>query len=218
MGNASVYVIPFYFSCYIRWRCQMSCKMNLAVAATLGWLLPFSAQANLVTNGDFAIDASGWTYNNEGVDGGYRSIGNPGGSFWINHNGGAVGADPDPMLFQTISTTAGSQYELFFDYSGGAIVGGVGLALDLDGVETETFAITGGIGWITESLLFTATGASTTIAFRTEINGTDYDAYVDNVSVTLNGGENDVPEPATLVLIALGMIGIGTLRRKNVTS
>lgn len=180
-----------------------------------------TAQANLVTNGDFATNATGWTYNNQGVDGGHLPFeGNPAGSFWINHNGGNVGSDPDPRLSQTIATAVGNQYELSFDYSGRVITGGLGLGVDIDGVQLATYQILN-TNWLTATVLFTAMNSATEIAFRSEINGTDYDARIDNVSVVRyqnGGGNGQVPEPATLALFGLGLAGIGVLRRKKLAA
>jgi hypothetical protein len=184
-------------------------------------LITTSAHANLITNGDFATNASGWTYNNQGIDGGYlASEGNPAGSFWINHNGNPVpSGDPDPKLSQAISTVIGSQYELSFDYSGRVIFGSVfdGLAVDINGVEFDTYLIPNA-NWMTATLLFTASGANTEIAFRSEINGTDYDARLDNVSVVLHQNGNGVPAvpiPPALPLFFSGLAGMGFLARRK---
>ena len=194
-----------------RWAGRGIIGAMIAVGATV-------AEASLVTNGDFATNASGWTYNNLGVDGGYLSSeGNPAGSFWVNHNGGNVGPDPDPRLSQTIATVAGTQYQLSFDYSGRIIAGGLGLGVDIDGVQLATYNILSA-AWITETLLFTATGANTEIAFRSEIGGSDYDARIDNVSVVRyvdDGGDGKVPEPATVALFGLGLAGLGAVRRRK---
>ncbi len=166
-----------------------------------------SAQANLVTNGDFATDAAGWTYNNLGVDGGYLAgEGNPPGSFWINHNGGNVGPDPDPMLSQAIATVAGLQYDLTFDYSGRVIAGGLGLAVDIAGVQSATFSILDN-AWRSGSLSFVASGPSTQLAFRSEINGSDFDARIDNVVLLRHAIV--LPEPGTLGILTLAFLGVG---------
>lgn len=81
----------------------------------------------------------------------------------------------------------------------GVITSGVGLGVNIYGAELATYAVYSS-GWITEVLLFNATGTSTHIAFRSEINGTDFDARIDNVDVVLQrgGGGGQVPEPVTL--------------------
>ena len=109
-----------------------------------------TTHANLITNGDFATDSSGWTYNNQGVDGGYAgTLGNPAGSFWINHNGNNVGSDPDPMISQTIATATGNPYILSFDFIARVIAGPKGFAVDINGVEAGTYDLGG--TWVTET-------------------------------------------------------------------
>lgn len=190
--------------------------LGVAVIFLMGAVWGSGAEANLITNGNFATDATGWIYNNQGIDGGYQSsIGNLAGSFWINHNGGNVGSDPDPMLSQTISTVAGSFYELIFDYSPYIIAGGIGLALDINGTNQAAYSLIPGTGWVTESWVFEASGAATTIAFRSEINGTDFDALIDNVSVNPYHQQSPVPEPSTILLLGFGLVGLAGVAGKK---
>ncbi len=173
-----------------------------------------TTHANLITNGDFATDSSGWTYNNQGVDGGYAgTLGNPAGSFWINHNGNNVGSDADPMISQTIATATGNPYILSFDFIARVIAGPKGFAVDINGVESGTYDLGG--AWATETVNFSATGPSTTISFRSEINGTDYDALVDNVSVVQDPSAIPVPAAGLLGLAGIGMLTMLGARRKK---
>jgi hypothetical protein len=194
-----------------RWAGRGLVGAVIAICAT-------TAHANAVINGDFATDASSWTYNNLNVDGGYLSSeGNPAGSFWVNHNGTNVGSDPDPRLSQVIATAVGEQYQLSFGYSGRIITGGLGLGVDIDGVQLATYQILN-TNWLTASLVFTATTSATEIAFRSEINGSDYDARIDNVSVVRYQGNGQIPEPATLGLFGLGLAGLGAVRRRQLAA
>lgn len=65
--------------------------------------------------------------------------------------------------------------------------------------------------WGTDSLTFTATGASMTIHFEGVPNNIAFDVGLDNVQIT--GSTNTVPEPASLTLIGLGLAGLAMVRR-----
>ena len=68
-------------------------------------------------------------------------------------------------------------------------------------------------GWVQQSLSFMATSSQMTLSFLASTNVTSGQppfALLDGVSVTQN-----VPEPSTMALLAVGMLGMVTLRRRQ---
>ena len=93
-----------------------------------------TAQGNLVVNGGFDTDASGWTITNVSGGGGYVSfVGNPAGSVYLNN----PSLPPVPTASQTInSLTPGVLYIVSGDYqkAAGKNVTGNSFGVALDGV------------------------------------------------------------------------------------
>jgi len=152
---------------------------TLGCNGTLGLLGP-----ERVVNGGFDANATGWTTANIDGNGGYRGTGgNPGGHFILNDNG-RVGIDP--TISQTLTgLTVGSTYVVRGSYTNIYNYGTVGttaFAVDIDGTQVKTF-VNPGVVWTPFSLRFTATAASQVLAFRGEINTTDIDISIDNISV-----------------------------------
>jgi choice-of-anchor C domain-containing protein len=121
---------------------------------------------------------------------------------------------------QVISTLPGRQYEVSF-YLAGNPDGGVGVSpvknLTVEAAghsQNFTFDTTGrtraSMGWVEQTWLFTATGSSTALVFRT----TDHSSYgpaLDNVGVV----ELTIPEPGSLALLGAGLLLVAGLRLRR---
>ncbi len=188
---------------------QMKLRICLAVAsvALLGSLESATAQGNLVVNGGFDTDASGWTVVNVGSGGGYVSeSGIPGGYFYIS----GPPSTPPPSISQTINgLIPGTSYIVTGDYSlgkGSPAEAGFGVAVD------GTCLFVGGStsAWQSFSFDYTADAPSALLSLSSDVLGS-WDSYgVDNIAVTA------VPEPSSLYLVGIGGIaGLRWLRRKG---
>ena len=135
-----------------------------------------------------------------------------------------AGNTVDGGIMQIVNTVIGQQYLLTFDL--GNMDSGVNvylnpsvISLSITGLASATFSnninTPGFVNWASERIAFTATSSSTTIGFSnaTPAFGPYFDNYVGLDNVQLVTAE--VPEPATLALLCLGLAGIGFSRRKR---
>jgi hypothetical protein len=115
----------------------------------------------------------------------------------------------------------GTTYDLSW-YGGnfGAIVGSCPTYCGSNAIETFIGGVSIGTGsllpsgadWFAQSLQFTAAAATEEVEFRLANTTASY-LSIDGISLTEQGGVR-VPEPASLTLLSLGLLGLGLVRRR----
>ena len=178
-------------------------QIGLVVATVLlGSLESATAQGNLVYNGTFNNNSTGWTPVNISGGGYISSGGDPGGYYYIAGSGESASS-----ISQTFKVTAGQSYLVSIDYFMGQ-----GTSADYGfGVSTAgiSYTLQGSSAWQSFSFVFTADSPAALLTFSAGLNNTSACYGVDNISVTA------VPEPSPLCLVGLGGIaGLLFLRRK----
>lgn len=217
-------------------------KTSIALALTLA---STASNATLVTNGSFeaagssvcqagATTLSGWVVSAGNIDV-VNGLGNnncgtasvPDGTNFVDLTGSFNrGAG---HIYQDIATTVGTTYQLSFYFGGNADwqyyepiyhYGNDGAVKSMDALINGSIAGTysinttgfaqGSYGWSQKFLTFTATTGTTRIGFNSlDVTGV-YGPLLDGVNVSV-----DVPEPATLGVFSLGLLGLVASRRKQ---
>lgn len=192
----------------------------LAAVATIFLVSPTWAQ-NVVVNPGFENSgltswaSPGWTTNVGGViSGSFSASTGCVGPMCIRNLDGSFDLTTGASLYQDITTTPGSFYDLSFDFGAAGfeneLVALFGSVVAFDGVNLPTTTLT----YSATGLL--ATGTTTRLAFL----GRQDPAFnrLDNVSLVANGQVAAVPEPATWAMMLMGFGAMGAALRRRRTS
>lgn len=209
-------------------------RIGAAAFFSLAMCLSANSQANLLVNGSFESGSytgnaswmdvgagsgaiTGWAIGGAGIDWhtGNEFIPIQDGSKAVDLNNSGIGSGTGTIA-QNFATTVGQLYRLSFYLSGPengtANVDPRQVRVNVDGNNTDFSQAESpntSLVWGLKTLDFVATGTTSTVAFSSLNEAGYWGPVLDNVSV------EQVPEPAALALLGLGLAGLGLCRRRK---
>ena len=199
-------------------------KMTKLAALAAFSLLTFAsgANANLITNGSFEANiqaANSWAIYPglvgwNGGAGGIELRNNVAGAAYDGVNYVELDTTGNSLAYQNISTTLGTLYSLSFAYSPreNVAANSNGIEVLWNGASLGTFTGNGspaGNNWSVQTIQVLGTSPFSNLEFRAVGVSESYGGSLDDVRLV------EVPEPATLGMLGLGMLGLGFARRRK---
>ncbi len=202
------------------------------IASSMVALLSVSAHANLITNGSFEsnvqanhtwnnyLNLTGWTGGKYGIE--LRN--NVAGAAYDGTNFVELDTYANSSMWQDIATIVGQSYTLSFAYSPreGVAASSNGISVLWNGalIANNTGSGIGKSGnvWSIYSYTVKATGTITRLQFASEGTSDSYGGSLDDVTlnfVPAKTSTNNVPEPTSIALLGLGLLGLTAARRRK---
>lgn len=189
-------------------------------------LFSLGANAGIIFQDNFDLEAGGagnsslnytgfsnWTVSDGTVDvvantngWGISCAGNAGKCVDLDGSTGNAG-----VLTSNILLLSAGTYSFSFDISGNQRGGSDTMLMSLGGFLNESFTLSSSAPWTTITRNFTVTADTSNYIVFNHAGGDNIGIMLDNVSLSKL---TEVPEPSSLVLFGLSLLGLGVLRRK----